>query len=263
MTSKIASRAVPSISRESPAPLPNGVRDLCTALLASLRGALGEKLFAVYLYGALAFADGGAIGDVDFHVILNTAPSERDKAALERLHGLLARAFPPLGAELDGYYIMLAEARQSTPPRHQLASEVVDESWALHCAHMRAGRCVILQGPDPRQIYPEVTWPELKRALLGELEYVTKHLTDYPAYCVLNLCRLVYSFETKEVVVSKFAAANWAREAFPPWSEAIAAALRCYEGNAGRIERKRVQAAAKDFLAFARSQIGQICHSPR
>jgi hypothetical protein len=30
-------------------------------------GILDDKLYGVYLYGALAFADGGPISDVDFH----------------------------------------------------------------------------------------------------------------------------------------------------------------------------------------------------
>ncbi|MFC2099382.1 aminoglycoside adenylyltransferase domain-containing protein, partial [Candidatus Bipolaricaulota bacterium] len=54
-------------------------------------------------------------------------------------------------------------------------------------------------------------------ALVGERQYVAKHLSQYPDYCVLNLCRLIYSHRTGDVVVSKFGAAAWAIDAFPEW----------------------------------------------
>ena len=86
----------------------------------------------------------------------------------------------------------------------------IDHSWALHREHIRAGRRVILYGPDPDEIYPPAKWPEIESALLGELDFVEKHLHDYPDYCILNLCRLMYSFETSDVVVSKALAAELA-----------------------------------------------------
>ena len=58
-------------------------------------------------------------------------------------------------------------------------------------------------------------WPALERALHGELDYVEEHLDDYPAYCVLNLCQLIYSFDTHDVVISKRASEEWADAAFP------------------------------------------------
>jgi hypothetical protein len=47
--------------------LPDEIQDLCETFLAGLHGILDDKLYGVYLYGALAFADGGPISDVDFH----------------------------------------------------------------------------------------------------------------------------------------------------------------------------------------------------
>ncbi len=114
--------------------LPDEIQDLCAAFLAGLKDALSDKLYGVYLYGALAFADGGPITDVDFHVILNSALNDGEKAALHRLHGTLAKEHPPLGAELDGYYILLEDTLRTTPPLHQLGTGIVDNSWALHRA---------------------------------------------------------------------------------------------------------------------------------
>jgi hypothetical protein len=231
--------------------IPEGIQDLCEALLDGLNTALGEKLYGVYLYGALVFPEGSATRDIDFHVILNHALNDREKLALNELHAALARDYPPLGVGLDGYYLLLEQAVQTMPPRHQLMADVVDNSWALHRAHIRAGRCIVLQGPDPRQVYAEASWSELESALQGELEYVKEHLLEYPAYCVLNLCRLMYSFETKDVVVSKMGSARWAYEAFSEWRPHIDVARRVYEGSATAEEKELIRLEVGDFFDFS------------
>ncbi|MCX6100580.1 MAG: hypothetical protein NTV92_04020, partial [Candidatus Bipolaricaulota bacterium] len=96
------------------------IRDLCRAFVEGLGDILGTRLYAVYIYGALTFPETEYTGDVDFHAILSAAPSEPERTALLAFHDRLAREFPPLGAELDGYYILLDNARGSTRPRHLL-----------------------------------------------------------------------------------------------------------------------------------------------
>jgi hypothetical protein len=236
--------------------VPEEIRDLCADLLAGLDAALGSKLYGVYVYGAVAFPEGGATGDLDLHIILREGLAEGEKAALDGLHERLARDHPPLGVDLDAYYLLLEEARQVAPPQHQLSPGIVDKSWALHRAHIRAGRCIVLRGPDPRGIYPPVTWGELAQALQGEWDYVEQHLDEYPAYCVLNLCRLIYSFETQDVVVSKRASAAWGMEAFPTWQSLIEAALTAYDGSATPQDQALIKREVGRFFEFSRDRIG-------
>lgn len=235
--------------------IPDEIEALSRAFLDGLNHVLGQKLFGVYLYGALAFSDGGAITDVDFHVILKDILDTDEKARLRDLHKTLARDFPPHGAELDGYYILLDDARRTSPPEHQFLDNVFDHSWALHRAHIRAGRCVVLRGPDPKRVYPESSWPELARALKGELDYVKTHLDEYPAYCVLNLCRLMYSFKTRDVVISKRSSADWAQELFQDWRPLIRAALDSYAGQASPQDEKLLASEVGHFFGFASGDI--------
>jgi hypothetical protein len=244
------------------AKIPDEIQDLCRAFLRGLQATLGSKLHGVYLYGALAFPEGGPTGDVDFHVILTERLNDGEKSDLNALHATLAREFPPLGVGMDGYYILLEEARQTSPPRHQLLVNVVDNSWALHRAHIRAERCIVLHGPDPRQIYPEASWAELVSALQGELDYVAKHLADYPDYCVLNLCRLMYSFDTRDVVTSKRASAEWAYEVFPEWRPHIEAAKKSYDRRATTQDKQLLKSGVKDFFDFASERIGESLGKP-
>jgi len=231
------------------------VRNIGEAFRDGLQASLGSKLVGVYLYGAVAFPEVAPIGDIDFHVILQEALTEGERSALKGLHESLAQRFPPLGSELDGYYLLLEDARKETPPRSQMWNGAIDHSWALHREHIRAGRRVILYGPDPDEIYPPAKWPEIESALLGELDFVEKHLHDYPDYCILNLCRLMYSFETSDVVVSKAMAAEWAYSALPAWRRYIDLARKSYAGQRTAQDRELMLNEIEGLLKFAQERI--------
>jgi hypothetical protein len=231
------------------------VASLCSTFLEGLLELLGKKLHGVYLYGAVAFPETTYTRDIDFHVILNDSLTDDEIAAVNNLHSSLARDFPPLGEELDGYYILLKDARSPDPPTHQLRKDLVDESWALHCAHIRAARCIALYGPDPRFIYPEPSWPKIEEALRAEMTYVEEHLETYPDYCILNLCRLIYSYETLDVVVSKTIAAAWAVDAFPQWTHLIELAQASYAGEATPEDHCFMIDEVGKLLGFAQGRI--------
>ncbi len=239
------------------------IQNLCQAFLAGLNKALGEKLFGVYLYGALAFPDAGPLGDIDFHVILKSALDSQERVLIQGLHATLTNDFPPLGGELDGYYIFLDDARQRTPPQDQLRDGLHDVSWALHCAHIRRGRCIVLHGPDPLEVYPEVTWFELEQALTGELDFIVENLDRYPAFCVLNLCRLIYSYKTRDVVVSKGFSAQWTSDEFPEWMTLIESAKNYYNQRATMEDENLLNLKMGSFYTFASCQIEKSKKKPR
>jgi len=233
------------------------VDTISQAFLDGLKRVLGEKLHGAYIYGAAAFPDAVPTGDIDFHVILKSELTDDERSDLERFHESLADQFPPLGGELDGYYILLADARREPPPRSQMWKRATDESWALHREHILAGRCIVLHGPEPAEIYPPASWSEIESALIGELEYVRSHLDECPDYCILNLCRLIYSFETRDVVVSKARASDWAYDALPAWRQYIALARKSYARQATADDRSSMLAEVGKFLDFARARIEQ------
>ncbi|MCX6093342.1 MAG: DUF4111 domain-containing protein [Candidatus Bipolaricaulota bacterium] len=233
-------------------------RGLCEEFVAGVRGVLAEKLYAVYIYGAVTFPETKHTGDVDFHVILTAPPTEDERADLLQRHERLEREVPPLGTDLDGHYILLADARRASSPRHLLFPEIVDGSWALHRAHMLAGRVVVLYGPDPGAIFAPPTREEIEKALGCELDYITRHLEDYPGYCVLNLCRLLYSWETGDVVTSKAAAVAWASKRFPAWRDLIALGSLAYANRATAGDLEALAGCVPEFYAFANGQMGLL-----
>jgi hypothetical protein len=225
------------------------------AFVDGLKENLGEKLYGVYIYGAAAYPGTFPLVDIDFHVILKSDLTDDERSRLERLHEDLGRDYPPLGGEFDGYYILLNDARQESYPRSQMWERTVDDSWALHRAHILAGRLITLYGPDPQEIYPPVSWPEIEITLYGELDYIEKHLQDYPGYCVLNLCRLIYSFETGDVVISKEQASKWARKNMPRWEEYIELAVKLYSRQATPEDERFVLSEIGKFLEYTKERI--------
>jgi hypothetical protein len=149
----------------------------------------------------------------------------------------------------------MEEAKKKTPPQSEMWQRATDQAWALHRAHIRAGRYIHLHGGDPREIYLPSAWPEIEAALLEEIHFIEKNLDIYPDYCILNLCRLLYSFQTRNVVISKAKASEWSFEAIPEWKGLVELARKSYEGKATPQDRETMLREVKNFYRYATSQI--------
>ena len=231
---------------------------MCSALRDGLQAALGSNLHGVYLYGAVVFPEMKHIHDVDCHVVLKRPLTTLEKSEIQRLHEGLAAEHPVVGDDLDAWYILLDDARQAAPPGHQVYPDLFDNSWALHYAHMRAGYCVVLFGPEPKQVFPAPTWSDLLTGLEAEQMFIETHLGKYPDYCVLNLCRLLFSYRTKDVVLSKQTAAEWGQDNFTNWKPLIEAALRSYAGEVNEEDKRLLESETRRFYQFACNVIGEI-----
>jgi hypothetical protein len=218
------------------APLPpQAYRSVVEAFVDGLRVVLGDDLVGVYLYGAVTFPrpeDWGLL-DVDFHTLLARPPTSGQRDGLRDVHARLGEAS-------DGYHLLLADAGGSSPPASvagafpstagAVVAGPVDEAWALHRAHVHAGRVAVLHGRDPRTVLVPPTWPELLDGLSEELRYVVDH-PEHAAFGVLNACRVAWSMAHRDVVVSKHEAARWGSADRPAWSPALAAGVRAYTGR--------------------------------
>ena len=245
--------------------LPADVAALCEELEAGLRMSLNDALTTLYLFGALAFPHpkNWAV-DVDFHALLRRPITDDERDAVRALHRRLADT-SVLGKELDGYYILMVDAAQREPPVSQagvfpstsgtLVPDVTDDAWALHRAHIQAGRFVLLHGDDPRDVLLPPTWEELEHALDNEMAYIDSH-PEHPAYGILNACRIAYSLRSRDVVISKHAAALWGLTELPPeWRQPIAAAVRVYSLTANASDLELVRDHRGAFVAYIKNEL--------
>jgi hypothetical protein len=239
--------------------LPQEIQAISNSLLDGLKVVLNDYLWGIYLYGAMVFPETRYIQDIDFHVILNRNLTHDEKERVKALHRVLSIKFPRFKDELDGYYILLSDARQISTPWHQIYPDIPDESWSLHIAHMRAGYCIVLYGPEPKSFLPEPTWEDLVFGLDAALKHTLKYLDTHPDYCMLNFCRILYSFSTKNVVVSKRRAAEWIQEQFPGWSQLTGCALRVFEREERKEDRNLLQSKTREFYQFLCRKIEEFC----
>lgn len=231
---------------------PEAVERLSDAFVAELEATLGRRFAGLFLYGAACFPPSSVI-DFDGHVLLNEPLTDEDRENLDALH---ARIRPmPLGDEMDVWYITLADARLPAPPTHQRNTTMSDGSWALHRAHVHAGRFIRAAGPDPREIVPVPTWPEIDDALQSELRWLADHFDDAPAYVTLNLCRILASYENRDVVLSKLQAGIWAIGALDVACHSrVRAALSSYENGSTGVGEKDLD----DVRSFYEQMTGRI-----
>ncbi len=231
-------------------PLPDAVIALSDALRQGLNAILGDACSSLFLYGAVAFPrpEHWRI-DFDYHVLVRRPLDEADRRQVGVLASELAQ-LSELGADLDGYFVLLADAARPEPPRHQLDLEVRDNAWALHRAHIHAGRYFVIAGADPREVVPVPTWAELDAGLRSEMHFVEAH-PDAKAFGVLNGARILCSYETRDVVLSKYQAGQWALESLPPeWHDGIRAALRWYERSSLEGDERTLAESAAPFVAY-------------
>ncbi len=232
------------------------VKSLVEGFRGELLKILGRKLIGFYLLGSIAFSGFVAGGDIDFFVVTKRPLTVREKEELVRMHGRLAHRYR-YGNLFDGFYISVARARSPRAPRALGGGR--DDAWPLHRAHLRHGAYIRLYGRPAERVFGPVSRSEIRRALRAERVFVERLLPKYPYWCVLQLCRLLYSHETKEVVVSKLGAAEWALGCLPQARcPLIRAAVRVYRGRGARSDYRILSKGVQGFFEFASKRTEEV-----
>ena len=240
--------------------LPEPVGAACGDLRRRLLSVLGEDLVALWVYGAVTFDDRSRrLGDVDTHAVVRAPLAPQAARAIDGLHELIGR---DRGVEWDSWYILEPDTRSTRPPAHAFRADLLDGAWALHRAHWLAGQYVLLHGRAPPELVRAPTWAELEAALRWELAYIERVVRQGPpdaehaAFVVWNGCRILYSARTRDVVVSKRAAARWALDHTPAsWRDAILAAGRAYDSRLRPGDAELLQAAVTPIVAAVRDEV--------
>jgi streptomycin 3"-adenylyltransferase len=220
---------------------------------------LSNNFVGAYLHGSIAFPEyNPEAGDIDFYVLTRRSLNGTEIKNLAHLHRSLAAKFE-FGIKLDGFYIPYATARMHENPRNlvygahgRIHSGGSDDAWTLHREHFARSAYIRLYGSRASRIFSQPNWKEIRTALYRQLVYVRKIIDSDPWWSVLNLCRLVYTFKTENVAVSKLAAARWALKELPSrWKPVIRSAVKRYKGTANRRDSTILRKDARKFLGFA------------
>lgn len=239
--------------------LPVAVRTACERLRDGLQSLLGNDLVALWVHGAVTFRDlPDRLGDIDTHGFLANRPDRESASAIEQVHDSIAAEF---GIEWDSWYVVKGDALGGESPRHALQKDLVDDAWALHRAHWLRDQYVGLAGCAPAELVRPPSWDEIPDGLRNELRYIERHFSarhndpQFAAYAVWNSCRILYSLTTRDVVISKEAAARWALEHIPDsWHSAIRAARRIYDGKPRQGDGAILSFAVIDIIPVVREK---------
>jgi hypothetical protein len=248
--------------------VPELARTAWTRLRDELLSILGDELVAIWAYGSVIGSDRPRRpADLDTHVIVRRRP---DAPTAQRIDGASQAIAVDAGVDWDTWYIALADARQPDHPPHAFREGRRDTAWALHRAHLLAGRFVHVYGQEPAEILPRPTWPEVEVDLDRELEHIERHNHEgdrdpyEAAYAVLNGSRILHSIGTHNVVLSKREAATWALEYLPErWHPAVRAALRAYDERATPADVELLASEMEQFIAMVRQRLPAAAESAR
>jgi predicted nucleotidyltransferase len=235
-----------TFQNENPTPYPV-INALLRNLLEGARAILGEELTGMYLEGSLASGDFDQDSDIDFVAVTRAELPHETFLALRAMHERINLLDTYWSINLEGSYVS-EHALRCYDPAHarfpnierglgeRLKMVATDETWIIH-RHLLREHGITLFGPDPKTLIDPVAPDDLRRAMYLALQGWAAHILDHPdeiihqgyqSYCVLTVCRILYTLRFGEVV-SKHTAARWAGEDLgEPWRGLIG---RAWDGR--------------------------------
>lgn len=232
------------MSAPDPHPIPyRELNALLHQLLEGVRAVLGHQFVGLYIHGSLASGDfDPQRSDIDFLVVTATELPDEMLTALEAMHARLTASGLRWVTRLEGSYIPQQALRRYDPAHARHPALRVDGSfdvdhhgsdWVIQ-SHVLREQGIAVAGPAPQTLIDPVQPDDLRRAALGILqEWWLPQLDDpsrlqsseYQAYAILTMCRVLYTLLHGRVV-PKPVAARWAQgELGQRWAALIERAL--------------------------------------
>lgn len=218
---------LPPLDKIDPTPYP-AINAILGLVLSNVKAVIGTHFHGMYLFGSLA--SGGFnphSSDIDFVVVTGSDLPGELLSRLESMHAEIAASGLEWAHELEGFYIPRGDLRRYDPAQ-RFPSIGVDwdfnvggqDSAGVIMRYILREQGIVLAGPPLRELIDPVTAAEIRQAATQILiDWWVPKLTDpaqlirsdYQAYAVLTMCRMLYTLATG-AVASKPAAARWALE---------------------------------------------------
>lgn len=251
--------------------IPPPVRIPLADFLSKAPDALDGSVEAIVLFGSLAAGDFDVrTSDIDLIVAISSDVSDEALESLRRMHDELSLAHPQWEGRFDVAYISTLGLQTFKERDHPLAvisrgepihRTSTDEGWIMNW-HVAREAGVSLLGPPPRELIAATTTAEFVAAIRTHMLWLhakaaSSNAPELQAYAIVTACRALYSWSTG-TQSSKEAAAVWAEQRYPEWSQPIRGAREWRGTAAGR--RPLAQSpipAGIEFVEFATREVSQ------
>ena len=211
----------------SPTPHPD-VNEILDLLLTNIKPIMQDQFIGMYLFGSLANGDFDQHSDIDILIVTDGTISDEIFSSLKNMHIELAEVDSPWAIQQEVSYIPQNALRRFDRSNylHPHLDRGNDEilHWMAHESdwviqrYILHERGVIITGPDLKTLIDPIPRDELRQAVVEVLPLWTNPILadpdkidarGYQSYCVLSLCRMLYTLQNR-VILSKPAAAKWA-----------------------------------------------------
>jgi hypothetical protein len=244
--------------------------DLVTDLASAIRGALGDDLVGLYLYGSSVSGGFSAgVSDVDLLAVTAKEVGALDTDGLAKMQDAFVVRYPEWRDRLEIVYVGRATLRSFRTSSGSLAVispgeqfHIRDEPAAAWLQNWYLARetAICLHGPDATAIVPPIEWTEFVGAVgryAAELRNRSRPGAggEVLAYTILTMCRALCTARTARHH-SKQEAAAWTSQQMPEWAWLIDAALACrLSRGASGFKDEASCAAAETLMALLEEEI--------
>jgi predicted nucleotidyltransferase len=227
----------------SPTPY-SDVNEILNHLHTNIKNILQNQFVGMYLFGSLANGDFDKHSDIDVVIVTLEEISEDKFSKLKAMHTDMAKMDSPWAVQQELSYIpqnALQRFDRSNilhPHLDRGTGEVLhmmahESDWIIQ-RHILRERGIIIDGPDLKTLIDPISPNELRQAVINVLPLWTNPILDdptqikkrgYQSFCVLSLCRMLYTLQNK-ATLSKPDAAKWAMDSLTPkWKPLIERAI--------------------------------------
>lgn len=223
------------------------VNQIMSSMMTELFKIVGkEGIVGINLTGSLAEGDfRPGKSDIDFIVVTKDYLPDEISNKIGEMHSHLSEEGIPV--KLDGDYVPQSAIKKYDPQNSTYPHLGSDGHFAIE-GHdigdiiswsILRNSGVILYGQSPENFIDEIGPEELTNANYQTMKnwWEPMLLTDklesdeeYQAFAILTMCRILYHFECGKMI-SKDAAAEWAKNEFPQFSNAIKLSQEWQKGN--------------------------------
>jgi predicted nucleotidyltransferase len=240
------------------------VNQILNLMLSNVQEILEDQFIGMYLFGSLANGDFDEYSDIDVLVVTEGEISKSAFSALLELHKKINQLDSPWALQIEASYIPRKALRRFDPtdnshPHMDRGNDEVlhmmphESDWIVQ-RHILRERGIVITGPALQELIDPVSQDELRRAVVNVLPLWTRSILEdpslikrrgYQSYCVLTLCRMLYTLEHGGVL-SKPRAATWAMKNLDPrWKPLIERALIGRESSEMDANPEEIQETAE------------------